>query len=225
MKTRTHQIKLRRWFPPEDAIATAVGQLAILREDYFLELNGLIIPASNTFKQNSKDVGLGALDENSPSWRYLYFFRNSLRSLIEIRNVAERVHFEHKKELTRESLPFRNAFRKLRQELAVIPVEFEKIKKLRDNLGGHVLKNGVQDALNKMDIDKIGIFQEGEVRGKIHYKFSVELVHSVIFPGVKEENLVNEFEMLFKNTAKLVFIIGTIDEIIHSYIQGRNLLP
>ncbi len=224
MRTRTHIIKLRSWFPGGDPIATAVAQLSILREDCFLELQGLRFYGNDFLQGNSKDAGLGPLDANSPFWRHSYFFRNFLRTLIEIRKVAESVHLKYNKELSKECDSFQNALKKLRSELALTPTDFAKIKQIRNNLGGHVLPKGVQAALNKMDIDKTGIFQDGEIRGKIHYKFAAQIVLSVMFPDVSEENLLEEFKALLQNTAKLVFILGSIDEVLKCYIQGRKLL-
>lgn len=40
--TRTVHIPVRQWFPPDDPIAILVVKLCILREDYLLELAGMI---------------------------------------------------------------------------------------------------------------------------------------------------------------------------------------
>jgi len=73
---------IRHWFPPGDPVATAVAMLCILREDLLLELLGIV------------SDGLPKLDDNSTGYRRTYFWRNSLRTLEEIRNVLNKLNAE-----------------------------------------------------------------------------------------------------------------------------------
>src|SRR5262249_35547274 len=75
-------IRIGRWFPGSDRAATAVAMLCILREDLFLELQGIV------------SDGLPNLDDNSEGYRRTYFWRNSLRTLEEIRNVLNKLNAE-----------------------------------------------------------------------------------------------------------------------------------
>ncbi len=53
-----------------------MAQLCVLREDLYLELEGL-----------SEDE-IGPLDHNGDNFRSAYFFRNSTKTLFEIRKVV-----------------------------------------------------------------------------------------------------------------------------------------
>ena len=76
MKSRTWHIRIKEWFPPDDRVATIMAQLCVLREDLYLELEGL-----------SEDE-IGPLDHNGDNFRSAYFFRNSTKTLFEIRKVV-----------------------------------------------------------------------------------------------------------------------------------------
>ena len=130
-------ITLSKWFPANDPIATLVARLCILREDYLLELQGLIKKDFNPFDVRSPVSKPDSLDGNSPSWRRLYFFRSLLRTLNEIRNAVERlfVDSEQKTALASETLELRQAFEVLRDEIRGLSIV---IKDLRDRIGGHV---------------------------------------------------------------------------------------
>jgi len=45
-----------------------------------------------------------------------------------------------------------------------------------------------------------------------------------MFPGKSEESLLVEIQELFDKTAKLVFIVGSIDRIFEAYVAGRGLI-
>src|SRR6267143_7232247 len=115
MKTRTWNIKLRAWFPPHDPVATAIAALCILREDYVLDLQGLSKWDGKIEEYGRPLGGFPELDENSPGWRRLYFFRNSLRALREIRKVLDRLELQ--RALANEPQSLRDAFSTLRHEM------------------------------------------------------------------------------------------------------------
>jgi hypothetical protein len=82
MNSRTFHIRIKEWFPPGDEVAAIMAQLCVLREDLYLEMLGLhadeIMP----------------LDANGNNYRSIYFFRNSTRTLFEIRNAVETLKIE-----------------------------------------------------------------------------------------------------------------------------------
>ena len=220
---RSHllHITLNKWFPGNDLIATVVARLCILREDYLLELQGLIKEDFNSFDVSSPVSKPDSLDGNSPSWRRLYFFRNSLKTLNEIRNSVERlfVDGEHKAALATETVELRQAFEVLRDEIRGLSTV---IKDLRDRIGGHVLPEGVRDALRGMDPGRNALFETSETRAETHYRFAGDIALAIIFPGKSEEVLLVELQDLFDKTASLVFIVGSIDEIFDACIIGRG---
>ena len=204
-------------------MATLVARLCILREDYLLELQGLIKKDFSPFDVRSPASKPDVLDGNSPSWRRLYFFRNSLRTLNEIRNAVERlfVDQEQKTALAKESLELQQVFKALRDEISGLsPV----IKELRDRIGGHVLHDGVRDALRGIDPGRNALFETGETRAETHCRFAGDMTLAIMFPGKSEESLLVELQNLFDKTANLVFIVGSIDKIFNAYVVGRGLL-
>ena len=145
MRTRIHQINFSEWFPPNDVVAVVVARLCILRQDYLLELQGMVT------RGGIDGQGFPQLDENSSEWRRIYFFRNSLRTLFEIRRTVEGLfHTKERKEaLSREATDLQEAFRELRERLSIAA---ELVKDLRHDVGGHVDHGAVQKALATMSI-------------------------------------------------------------------------
>ena len=96
-----------------------VARLCILREDYLLELQGLIKTDFNSFDVSSSVSKPDSLDGNSPSWRRIYFFRKSLRTLNEIRNVVEGLFSDsaNRAALANETVELNQAFEVLRDEI------------------------------------------------------------------------------------------------------------
>jgi hypothetical protein len=222
-RSHLRHITLSKWFPANDPIATLVARLCILREDYLLELQGLIKREFNPFDVISSVSKPDSLDGNSPGWRRIYFFRNSLRTLNEIRNAVERLYVDsaQKTALAKESLELQQAFKALRDEITGLsPV----IKELRDRIGGHVLHEGVREALGQIDPGHKALLEVGETTGDIHYRFTGDIALVTMFPGKSEEALLVELQDLLERTAKLVFIVGTIDKIFSAYTEGRGLL-
>lgn len=221
-RSHLRHITLSKWFPGNDPIATLVARLCILREDYLLELQGLIKKDFNLFDVSSSVSEPDSLDGNSPSWRRLYFFRNSLKTLNEIRNAVERLFVDgaHKAALAAETVELRQAFEVLRNEIGGLSAV---IKDLRDRIGGHVLHEGVRDALRGMDLGRIALFEMGDIREEIHYRFAGDITLAIMFPGKSEEALLLELKELFDKTANLVFIVGSTDKIFETYVMGRGL--
>ena len=216
MRTRIHQINFSEWFPPNDVVAVVVARLCILRQDYLLELRGMVT------RGGIDGQGFPQLDENSSEWRRIYFFRNSLRTLFEIRRTVEGLfHTKERKEaLSREATDLQEAFRELRERLSIAA---ELVKDLRHDVGGHVDHGAVQKALATMPIGSGGFYQRGEILGKTHYRFTSELVISMIVPGVVDDKLIEELEKILGRTSKLIQVVGNIDKVFRAFTQGRRL--
>lgn len=221
-RSHLRHITLSKWSPGNDPIATVVARFCILREDYFLELQGLIKEDFSPFDVSSPVSKPDSLDGNSPSWRRLYFFRNSLRTLEEVRSAIEGLFVDSEQEtaLASETLELRQAFEVLRDEIRGLPRE---IKDLRNRTGGHVLPKGVRDALRGMDSERNALFETGETRAETHYRFAGDIALAIMFPGKSEEALLVALQDLFDKAAKLVFIVGSIDKIFDAYSIGRGL--
>ena len=116
----------------------------------------------------------------------------------------------------------------LRQTFEVLGDEIRDqsavIKGLRDRIGGHVLPKGVSDALKGMDHGRNALIEMGETVAETHYRFAGDIALAIMFPGKSEESLIVEVQELFDKTAKLVFIVGSIDRIFDDYVAGRGLI-
>ena len=190
MRTRTWLIRIKEWFPAEDPIATLIIKLLVLREDFLVELAGMMQGLGDTFQEaqsRSRRVEEN-LDENSPAWRRLYFYRNSLKTLFEIRSEIE--HFcrspRGQVALAKESIAFRTLLQKLRKEMATAE---KTVERLRHNLGGHVSRGAIKTTLRDMHHDVNGFLQIGEMYGKTRYKFVGEIVMRMLLPGALEGQL------------------------------------
>ena len=64
-RSHLRHITLSKWFPGNDPIATVVARLCILREDYLLELQGLIKTDFNPFDVTPSVSKPDSLDGNS----------------------------------------------------------------------------------------------------------------------------------------------------------------
>lgn len=74
-RLRITHVNLRLLFPTDDPLAAPIARLVVLREDFILEMQGLIAEA------------IGSLDGAGSYLRTMYFWRNSLRTLVEIRDT------------------------------------------------------------------------------------------------------------------------------------------
>ena len=208
--TRIRIVNLREWFPPNDPLATCIARLCILREDLMLEARGI----------EPKEIE--ELDSHSDKWRKLYFHRNMVRTLMEIRNVLESLQREpaFKQLLGKQPKPKQLEFRRLVKEFNQA---HEVIKEIRNSLGGHVLQKSMQEALDEMDFDRWGFLEVGEILKDVHYKFAGELVTAILLRGVPEESQKSKIESDFKTIANLFPVLPLIDEILGMYAKERRL--
>ncbi|HJS83067.1 MAG TPA: hypothetical protein VJ742_09570 [Nitrososphaera sp.] len=141
----------------------------------------------------------------------------------EIRNVVDGLFSDgtNRAALANEIMELRHAFEVLRDE---IKDQSAVIKDLRDRIGGHVLPNGVRDALRGIDHGRNALIEMGETVAETHYRFAGDIVLAIMFPGKSEETLLVEVQELFDETAKLVFIVGSTDRIFDAYVAGRGLI-
>jgi hypothetical protein len=139
-KTLILKLNLRTWFPPNDPFASHVARLCILREDFVLGMAGISTEQIDIF------------DGNHPVWRKLYFWRNLVRTLYEIRNTLRRIEAldEFKQIFDSQSSQWRRKFK-----LAIKKLEEDKdlIDDTRNSVGGHVQQHTVDQALNNLPRD------------------------------------------------------------------------
>lgn len=206
-------ICLPRFFPPEDPIAVTVARLCILREDLLLE------------GQAIRQLSLGPLDSNGEEWRRLYFWRNSFRTLENIRSALHALNCkpEFKRALSKECIEVQKGFQKLGKALTKVSEQF--LKDLRNTLGGHVKETAVCEALKSMETDQKGLLQisDGLVRDQ-HYRFTSVLILQMLLPAGPVKNRKQELKRRSRKVAILMWAVLIIDEIFNTYIKSRRLL-
>lgn len=211
--TRTHirLITLRKWFPPNDAVAASIARLCILREDFKLEMNGVIAGT------------LSKLDGNSVGWRKLYFIRNSIRTLVEIRSAIETLRRlqDFQILLRKQSKQDRADFTKFMKKMEA---NYRLIKDIRDALGGHVLYQSTTKALDTLDFDWEGLLEAGEITSDVHYKFAGELVLAILLPNISADRRMKELVSIIKTAADLTAALGIIDCVVWMYLRDRHLI-
>jgi hypothetical protein len=208
---RIKPIRLRTWFPPDDPVATAVARLCVLREDLILELHGIV--ADNLEK----------VDGNSNEWRRMYFWRNSLRTLEEIKhslnNINRQVSF--RQALAREPAQVKTAFESQKKELN--KTSQEVLGELRNTVSAHLDGGVMQDALDQMEGDREGLVEIGETVGRIHYKFTGELILAILLRGVPPKSQMETFKTVLGKSAKLSRAVSAIDDVFACYARDRRL--
>ena len=206
-------VRLNKWFPPHDPLATIVARLCILREDFALEMRGMmaehIIP----------------LDEHSAQWRRLYFFRNIVRTLSEIRSAIEtlRRNSHFKRMLSEESEPKQVQFGELLEKLNR---DHPVLKEVRNSVGGHVLEVSVQKGLNGIaaDFDSQGFIEIGGSLGKSHYKFAYQLVVATLLGETPDAERTKKLEDVFRTIGGLITVFEIVEKIVVMYATDRELI-
>jgi hypothetical protein len=74
-----------------------------------------------------------------------------------------------------------------------------------------------------MPPDSGGFLQRGEHLTKTHYKFTSELMLAMMCPGVSEKDLIPELHNMLTQTAPMMNVVSTIDEVVGCFIQARRL--
>lgn len=204
-------IRLRKWFPPRDPVATAVAMLCILREDFLLELYGI------TNEQ------IDRLDDNARAYRRTYFWRNSLRTLEEIRKVMNRLNAEEtfREAMSREGREIRAAFEDLKGELNRASGDY--LRELRNAVGAHLDEPIMRAALDDMDHGREALIEVGQTTGTIHYKFATDLLWSALLREVPAEHQIAKAEELLGKSASLMGAVHAIDHVVMCYLKDRKL--
>jgi hypothetical protein len=210
-RTRIRSVRLRRWFPPDDPVATAVAMLCVLREDFLLELAGIV------------DDHFGRLDDNGREFRRIYFWRNSLRTLEEIRNTLNRVNKEpaFRAAMDLEQPDVREAFTQLKRTLNRVSRDF--LSDLRNELGGHLDEEAVRETIQQLDADAEGFLEVATARWPVTtaFRFAGDLVWAVI--GRRARKKERAVDALLGKSADLIPTVTAIDHVVACYLHERGL--
>jgi len=211
--SRTHiqHIELLKWFPKDDPVATCVARLCILREDLYLEFEGL------------GPEGIKALDLNSLVWRRTYFFRSLSKTLSEIDSTFTTLNRQKsfREALKKQPKIIQQKYRTLLRRLREV---HESIKEMRNKLGGHVNNSAVTKALNLMGLESKGLIEFGSTIGKTHYRFTTELVLGILLVDSPDTDKIKAIDKKIKEvlglTASVLVVTG---DIVWLYITSRGL--
>jgi hypothetical protein len=211
IRTSFRHITVSRWFPANDEIAASMARLCVLREDLYLELQGM------------KYEPIPLLDECSADWREIYFFRNTMRTLAEITRVIHKLRCNKPfvEALEKGSKPVHGAFVDLSKSIGEASA---LIDDLRNEVGGHILEKPIKEGLALIGQDTKGLFQDSHRFDQIHYHFAMEFVGATILRRVDYENAEEEWKRILKTTLKLGFdAVPAIDIIFRAYQHMRSL--
>jgi hypothetical protein len=176
--------------------------LCILREDFLLELRGIV------------GEDFSALDTNDAASRRLYFWRNSLRTLTEIQDDLNRLNREpaFRDAMRRERSDVQEAFTRLKRELNKASEQF--LRQLRNTIGGHLDLEVFQATLDQLDPLQEGFLDLGRTRDDTHYIFTAELVWAAITRDAPPGHEVLAAETLLGKVAELSPTVVAIDQAI-----------
>jgi hypothetical protein len=208
MKSRTWHIRIKEWFPPEDRVATIMAQLCVLREDLYLELEGL-----------SEDE-IGPLDHNGDNYRSAYFFRNSTKTLFEMRKAVQRLKGQaaFMKQLASQR-DFHAAFKDFDKAMSKSQ---DLLKRLRHETAGHLDEAAFRNALEKISPETKQLFQGGTNPKTTHYKFCLEFLGAIFLREV-DKDFEEEWHRILKVTADASFkALEAIDLLFMAYVQQRG---
>ena len=204
------EINLHRWFPPSDPLAATVARMCILREDFAIELQGML--ATN----------IEPLDANTAVWRKVYFWRNLVRTLQEISSTLKALNSIPEFTAALENHPdWKERFRSLEDTFTK---KRELIKEIRNNLGGHIFpESEVEKALGSIGVDRCAHIEIGMRYKDTHYKFALELVEEVLLAGVPEEQRDAERTRKFQGIYSLLPVFHLTDVTLQIYRDIRKL--
>lgn len=210
-KSRTGHIKFSEWFPANDPIATSMARLCILREDLYLELRGMV----------REDIP--TLDACSGTWREIYFFRNLSRTILEIRSAIEVLSADKsfQKSISKELVPFKESFDQLPKLLTQV---HPLVKRLRNEAGGHLKMNAIEEALKETNPNTKGLLQIGPCHAETHYKFSLEILGALFLRHVPHSKVEEEWIKTCDTLRETgMQVLKSIDKLFVSYTRIRNL--
>lgn len=211
--TRTYirVVRLGKWFPARDPLAASMARLMILREDFMLELRGI----------HARSIPL--LDVHSDTWRQMYFFRSSVRTLWEIQGTLTtiRTNREFKRILQRRPQSEQNQIKRISSKLNAAA---SLTREIRNAMGGHILPEAVTGALDSLSYDRLGVLEFGAVIGATHYKVAGELIAEMLVTGVPESHKLAKLEATMRTMANLLPVVESLELLLFIYATARGLV-
>ncbi len=185
-----------------------MARLCVLREDLYLELQGI------------QEEKIKPLDDNGDIYRSTYFFRNSTRTLLELSSAVATLKIEKTFVHHLAGLPdFHKGFVEFDKALSEVK---ELVKRLRHQAGGHLKDGAFKKALEKISPDARLLFQYGDAPKTLHYKFCLEFL-GAIFMSEVEKDFEVEWQTILKTTSDVSFkAIEAVDLLFTAYVKQRG---
>jgi hypothetical protein len=211
IKTKICHINVGGWFPSCDSRATSMARLCVLREDLYIELRGMV------------HEPIPSLDECSSETREIYFFRNCVKTLLEIRGASETMkrNSEFVEMLSRQDSPLDNSLSDLSKALTDAHT---LVKRLRNDVAGHLSHEAVHTALQQITPETKCLFQIGDTPRDTHFKFALELIGATMLCHVPFKEADKERSETLETILGIGFnAIRSIDALFIAYANIRNL--
>lgn len=163
------------------------------------------------------DEPIPTLDECSSDWRAIYFFRNSVKTILEIRSAIETLKREKHfmRNLSKQPKPLNGALKGLSNTLNRA---HKVIKQLRNEVSGHLPHKAVAEALVEIEPTTEVLLQMGNTAKDIHYKFGLEFLGAIMLRHVSFQDAEKEWNTIIKTTLEVTFeAIEAIDLLFVSY--------
>lgn len=184
--------------------------LCVLREDLWIEVHGITAD------------GLGHLDDNHSGFRRTYFWRNSLRTLEEIKVVFNRLNADRGFREAMASLPdLRTSFEDSKRALNVASEQF--LYGLRSKVSAHLDEARMQAGIDGLDFQQEGFAELAREAGRTHLKFATDLIWAALLPSSSAATKLADAEALLEKSAALLPVIAAIDSVIACYMRDRRL--
>lgn len=205
-------VVLRKWFPPGDPLAAMIARVCILRDDLLIEMQGVYTEA------------IDELDGSSAQHRRMYFLRNMIRTQVELSNSINRLLGapDFKALLDRQPEVVKAKFDAMAKVLGEV---HPLLKDVRNDIGGHVLENAVQAALERMSWESFDFLEIGDTANLTHFKFAGEITAEMLLKDVPEDERKEIRSSKFSQLVRVLPAFTLIDYCFALYAMDRGLLP
>jgi hypothetical protein len=185
-----------------------MAQLCVVMEDLYLELKGL------------KEDEIKPLDRNGDNYRSAYFFRNSTKTIFEMRKAVQCLKGQ---EAFMKQLANQKGFHEALKDFDKAMFQSrDLLKRLRHKTSGHLDEGVLKNALKKISCDTQQLFQAGSNPKTLQYKFCLEFLGAIFLREV-DKDFEEEWGRILKTTADVSFKANrAVDMIFMAYVEQRG---
>jgi hypothetical protein len=211
LRCRIQWISPRKWFPAYDPIARSVARLCVLHEDLYLEWLALAAQEITiTLHERPEEDGPNpGLDDNGGEYRRMYFLRASIHTLAEVYSAVSSLR--NNQDFRRMYKKFNPAeFAKFVDYIRDLDKNLKEVKRIRNALGGHVSREGIESALKTMDFHKTGKFEVGKKVKDTHFGFATTICNEIFLPEDRDRTKPPPYVKITELNLKTMDIISNV---------------